>query len=159
MPVPTGEDATLERQQHDPSEIVQADSDGQGKRAHTVRRLTPMLDRLHRAGKITPAQFHAGDWLRDTAEQAQAEPRVVMGWEGFTSASGGANLGFLPANELQMRARDSLRTARQVVLTGLCAWWPVDCYILQADGEHEPIGLEIEALGHALSAVARWRRF
>lgn len=111
LPAPTGEDATPERMAHGPSEVVQADSDGQGTRAHTVRRIIPRIELLRDAGKITPAQFAAGDWLRKTSEKAQAEPKVTMGWEASISSSGGPSLGFLPANERQMRARQMLRAA------------------------------------------------
>jgi hypothetical protein len=107
-------DATPERlAKGDYSEIVQTKVEGQSARSTPTRRFnSAKIDRLHKAGHLTWAQWYAGKWYAETAENANTAPPTVSG---YGQGIGGSVTfyAFLPRNIQQLEARDKLHAARK----------------------------------------------
>lgn len=107
-------DATPERlAKGDYSEIVQTKVEGQSARSTPTRRFkATKLDRLHRAGHIDWVQWYAGEWYRNTAQEADTAPSAISG---YGQGIGGSVTfyAFLPRNIHQLEARDKLHAARK----------------------------------------------
>lgn len=123
VPCVTGLDATPERLAKDPdSEIVPAAFDKLGERQGKARQFRAThLDRLHKSGSLTYAQWYAGDHYRQTHARCSFALSVVAAYGERTGAGecpGSFGYG-LPRQEAQLRARRSLAQMREQVPTNM----------------------------------------
>jgi hypothetical protein len=113
-PIVSGLDATPERLAKGDSDIVIALIDKAGERPGKARQFRAShLDRLHKSGALSYAQFLAGDWYRTQHAMARFGGSIISSYEGRTSRS---EPGYgLPSTERQLRARNQLAAARRVI--------------------------------------------
>lgn len=115
-PAPTGLDATPERLAREPqAELVAAAIDKAGERRGLARRFRAAhLDRLHKSGSLSYAQWYAGDVYRQTHARCQLGQPVVAAYGERTRAGehpGSFGYG-LAHQESQLRARRMLEKMR-----------------------------------------------
>lgn len=112
-------DATAERiaRAAGDHEIVDAIIDKAGERAKLTRRFADSaIDRMHKRGQLTYAQWYACDWYMRLHAEAMSAPRVVAAYGDGVGGCGSENYG-QPRSRHQWDARRKLREARSVIPT------------------------------------------
>ena len=106
-------DATPERLAKEPdAEIIEVRDDRNRAGTVIVRRFrSTHLDRLHKNGRLTLAQWTAGDWYRNKYEEGHPPLRVTAKY-GEHVPGGEPDYG-LARNAAQLRARDDWKKARE----------------------------------------------
>lgn len=157
-PRPANVDATPERLgKGDYSEMVNpAEIDSSEQPIGLTRRFKAThLDRLHRAERLTWAQWYAGDWYRTTHARCGFGASVTAGY-GERTTGGEVSYG-LARTERQAQARDLFRAAR--------TQWPADMtgfmdrFLIHDElpryGGREA-ARRIRQIGDALEVMAEW---
>lgn len=117
QPVQEHVDATPERiaRADGNHEIVDAIIDKAGERAKLTRRFADSaIDRMHKRGQLTYAQWYACDWYMRLHAEAMSAPRVVAAYGDGVGGGASASYG-QPRNQHQWDARRKLREARAVI--------------------------------------------
>ena len=110
-------DATPERIAHVDGNhaIVDATIEQAGERAKLTRRFADSaIDRMHKRGQLTYAQWYACDWYMRLHAEAMGSPRVVASYGEGVGGGSTKNYG-QPRNQHQWDARRKLREARAVI--------------------------------------------
>ncbi|WP_019517133.1 hypothetical protein [Sphingomonas sp. Mn802worker] len=110
-------DATPERiaQADGNHEIVDAIIDKAGERAKLTRRFADSaIDRMHKRGQLTYAQWYACDWYMRLHAEAMSAPRVVAAYGDGVGECGRESYG-QPRSRHQWDARRKLREARAAI--------------------------------------------
>jgi hypothetical protein len=111
-------DATPERiaRAYHSEQVNPAEIDSSEQPIGRVRRFRDSaVDRLHRRGALTYAQWYACDWYVSLHAAAITTPRVVADYGRSHRGDGERNVG-LPQSEAQLASRALLRTVRAKVL-------------------------------------------
>jgi len=117
VPCPTGEDATPQRLAHGDHELANGIIDRAGERTPLVRKITPPLDRWHRAKMIDLRQHRAGQAYSALHERCFLEPKVTAGYgERIGAAANPGDFGYgLPRLSAQADARSRMRLVRGII--------------------------------------------